>query len=1001
MVWKTTLEIWESLQIISSNYFSKNKSIESYLRIVFVLLFGVFFNSALLAQTAPVIVPSGGFGIDGNLKANLTVSGIGDWIPGPVGTGGYVLSSVGVPLNSSTTTLIRDEYNNGNDNSFTQGAKTGQNPEDWTWTKAPVTGKGDIHNAMYHLGKDAQNNEWIIVGSDRRETTGTSYIDFGFFQNTLTADADGGFTSAGTQGGRTVNDILLTIEYPSGGSVAKVFFYVWTEFTDRKGAKFYAYELKDISGTNIAFAQSNATTVDVPFGAFGSTNYGINQFVEAALNLTEILGRVDPCIGVSIKTILIKTKNSDSETAALNDFIDPIQVKLSFGTATISYEGSPVCKSTPSITPTLTGVTGGNFTSSSSNLVVDSSTGTVDVAASQPGTYDITYTFVTKGCTKTTKTSITIVANPAAPVAGPVTQPTCTSTTGSFQITNFDASSTYNFTPGVVSISITGLVTANSGTYTFKQTNAAGCTSPASGSVVVTDQPNTPAAPVVDSTVNTTCSLNNGSISLVATEGVEYSIDGENYQSNGNFNNLLPNTYSVTARIINGECISSSTEVIINAIPDTEDPTFGSVADINVNTDINICGAVVTFSAPTATDNCEGTVVTLNEGSLASGSEFPVGTTTVTYTATDAAGNTTSVSFNVIVTDNQDPTITCPANVNQSTDAGESFAIVTFEDATATDNCEVTVEQTSGLTSGSEFPIGVSTVEFTATDASGNTTTCSFTITVIENTPPAPPAPPTVTVTQPTCENPTGTITVQTIEGLTYNINGVDYQASGVFTDLAPGTYSVIAQDGLGQDSEITEVILNEALAVVIETTSISLCVEDSTFDLFNLLSGEFDKTGVWQGDTAAATAALDGSFIDPSLLEVGDYTYSYILSGVCPSNTVVDVNINDDCVVLACSLEDIRDSISKAVTPNGDGFNDFFQVNLDLECGFTYNVQIFNRWGAEVYSMRNYQNNWDGFSNKSFSNSNQLPSGTYYYILEINGGAFEPIQGYIFLGTK
>jgi len=453
-----------------------------------------------------------------------------------------------------------------------------------------------------------------------------------------------------------------------------------------------------------------------------------------------------------------------------------------------------------------------------------------------------------------------------------------------------------------------------------------------------------------------------------------------------------------TATDAAGNSASCSFEVTVN---DTEDPTFGSVADINVNTDINICGAVVTFSAPTATDNCEGTVVTLNEGSLASGSEFPVGTTTVTYTATDAAGNTTSVSFNVIVTDNQDPTITCPANVNQSTDAGESFAIVTFEDATATDNCEVTVEQTSGLTSGSEFPIGVSTVEFTATDASGNTTTCSFTITVIENTPPAPPAPPTVTVTQPTCENPTGTITVQTIEGLTYNINGVDYQASGVFTDLAPGTYSVIAQDGLGQDSEITEVILNEALAVVIETTSISLCVEDSTFDLFNLLSGEFDKTGVWQGDTAAATAALDGSFIDPSLLEVGDYTYSYILSGVCPSNTVVDVNINDDCVVLACSLEDIRDSISKAVTPNGDGFNDFFQVNLDLECGFTYNVQIFNRWGAEVYSMRNYQNNWDGFSNKSFSNSNQLPSGTYYYILEINGGAFEPIQGYIFLGTK
>ena len=46
-----------------------------------------------------------------------------------------------------------------------------------------------------------------------------------------------------------------------------------------------------------------------------------------------------------------------------------------------------------------------------------------------------------------------------------------------------------------------------------------------------------------------------------------------------------------------------------------------------------------------------------------SGSTFPVGTTTVTNTATDASGNTTSCSFTVTVTDTQNPVITCPGNL--------------------------------------------------------------------------------------------------------------------------------------------------------------------------------------------------------------------------------------------------------------------------------------------------------------------------------------------------
>jgi hypothetical protein len=73
------------------------------------------------------------------------------------------------------------------------------------------------------------------------------------------------------------------------------------------------------------------------------------------------------------------------------------------------------------------------------------------------------------------------------------------------------------------------------------------------------------------------------------------------------------------------------------------------------------CGAVVTYDAPTFTDNCQGSGLNgmLTEG-LPSGAEFPVGTTTVTYEYTDQAGNGVSCSFTVTVNDVQDPMISCP-----------------------------------------------------------------------------------------------------------------------------------------------------------------------------------------------------------------------------------------------------------------------------------------------------------------------------------------------------
>ncbi|MBI3949178.1 MAG: HYR domain-containing protein [Acidobacteria bacterium] len=195
-------------------------------------------------------------------------------------------------------------------------------------------------------------------------------------------------------------------------------------------------------------------------------------------------------------------------------------------------------------------------------------------------------------------------------------------------------------------------------------------------------------------------------------------------------------TTTVTCTSTGG--LSCSFTVTVN---DTEAPVLTCPANITQDNDPGQCSAVVTFTPATATDNCPGVgAVTCTS---ASGSTFPVGTTTVTCSATDAAGNTGTCSFTVTVNDTEAPTVTCPANITDTTDPGQCCAVETFT-ATATDNCPgVTVSCSPA--SGTCFAVGTTTVTCTATDASGNTATCSFTVTVTDTEPPVATCPANIT----------------------------------------------------------------------------------------------------------------------------------------------------------------------------------------------------------------------------------------------------------------
>jgi hypothetical protein len=172
-------------------------------------------------------------------------------------------------------------------------------------------------------------------------------------------------------------------------------------------------------------------------------------------------------------------------------------------------------------------------------------------------------------------------------------------------------------------------------------------------------------------------------------------------------------------------------------VRDTELPRLVCPNDIFVNNDPNVCGAKVNYPAATATDNCPGlSAVTCTP---ASGSTFPVGTTTVNCTAVDGSANIGRCTFMVTVRDMEPPTIVCPSNIVVRT--CERRAVVTYM-PTASDNCP-------GVTwlcyppSGTAFPTGSHVVRCHAIDAVGHTsqTGCTFTVTI--ETAPAP----TLTIT--------------------------------------------------------------------------------------------------------------------------------------------------------------------------------------------------------------------------------------------------------------
>ena len=185
------------------------------------------------------------------------------------------------------------------------------------------------------------------------------------------------------------------------------------------------------------------------------------------------------------------------------------------------------------------------------------------------------------------------------------------------------------------------------------------------------------------------------------------------------------------------ECGNTSTDQTVVTVEDTEAPHIICPQHITVVADAGVCEAFIEVPQPIVSDNCEIREVTntFNHTDDATGI-YPVGTTVVWWTVVDMSGNTDNCFMNVTVIDEQDPTITCPEDITVNTDPGVCEAQVNVPLPEAADNCTINtlINDFNGTGDASGiYPVGTTIVTWTVTDMSGNTATCSMTVTVTDN----------------------------------------------------------------------------------------------------------------------------------------------------------------------------------------------------------------------------------------------------------------------------
>ncbi|WP_430399109.1 choice-of-anchor L domain-containing protein [Flavobacterium sp.] len=567
-------------------------------------------------------------------------------------------------------------------------------------------------------------------------------------------------------------------------------------------------------------------------------------------------------------------------------------------------------------------------------------------------------------CTSVASTSFSNAAQLTTPPVPTITTSAATcSAAGSSTITNYNAANTYVFTPAGPTVGATGLISGMTVGTSYTVTSGNGsCTSVASASFSNAAQLTTPPVPTITTSAATCSAAGSSTITNYnAANTYVFTPAGPTVGATGLISGMTVGTsYTVTSG--NGSCTSVASTSFSNAAQLTTPPVP------TITTSAATCSAA--GSSTITNYNAANTYVFTPAGPTVGATGLISGMTVGTsYTVTSGNGSCTSVASTSFsnaaqLTTPPVPTITTSA---ATCSAAGSSTITNYNAA------NTYVFTPAGPTVGATGLISGMTVGTSYTVTSGNGSCTSVASTSFSNaaqltTPPVP----TITTSAATCSAAGSSSITNYNAANTYVFtpSGPTVGATGLISGMTVGTsYTVTSENGSCTSVASASFSIDEQLVSPLVTITHGC----NGIDYQLIASETLNASYQWfnsNGDLIGSNSMIVVATPDTYEVQVS-------LNG-CITNDFVTINYT------FCS-------IPKGVSPNGDGLNDSWDLsNFDID-----KVEIFNRYGTEVYSKRDYTNEWNGRSN----NGNELPTATYYYVIFFKNNTTK--TGWVYLNRE
>jgi hypothetical protein len=423
----------------------------------------------------------------------------------------------------------------------------------------------------------------------------------------------------------------------------------------------------------------------------------------------------------------------------------------------------------------------------------------------------------------------------------------------------------------------------------------------------------------------------------------------QSYTVSNNYTGILPNlcggSQTITWTVTDGCGATGSSSAMIVVSNDVTPPVFSNCpANITVNVDVDLCASNVVYSTPIATD-CNNPVTVVRTSGIASGSTFPLGVSTIVFTATDRCGNTNTCSFTITVVDTDVPSISCPSNdVVVCANGSCIWPSTTALNPIGIENCpgaNVTYSitgQTTGSGNGNvptntSFALGTSTVTYTITAANGQTATCSFNVVVNDCTAPVITCPANLVLECAGVSNATVINTWLTSATATDNCTTIPVETTLLLNtvDQCGNTerrlYRFTATDAAGNKDEcFAEVIIQDTTIPSIGTQATNLTVDCDGNGNSEQLLNWLNNQGGAQATDLCGNVSWSNNFgsISDLCASTGATTVIFTVSDACGNTNTTSATF---------TIRDITDPVLSC------------PADITLECSNPFNNAIITAW--------------------------------------------------------